>query len=181
MILPTIFFPIYYLSFHLRAQAFRGLKRNSDFSLIQTFRSCNSDIYIYNSFLLLYNKLPQTSSFKKSIYYLTVPLVRLWPWLGWILCSGSQRAEKVLSRLYSFLELRVLFSNLHGCWQNSVPCLQDRGPYCPNAGYKPWGYSQLQLRNYHLLLCDILHNMLLCFKANRRALAAASNLSDFCV
>lgn len=100
----------------------RRVKENSSLSLRQTFRLCKLDVYV--TFLLLNNKLPQTSSFgKKCIYYPTVPLVRLWPWLGWIFCSGSPKTEKILSGLYSFLELRDLFSNLGGCGQNSVPCL----------------------------------------------------------
>lgn len=148
--------------------------------LLHSLKFCIEELrYIYNSFLLLYNKLPQTSSFKKFIYYLTVSLVRLWPWLGWILCSGSQRAKKVLSELYSFLQLRVFFSNLHGCWQNSAPCLKDWGLHFLNAGCK---HGATPSSSYSTTIYfHVVFSTFLCFKANRRARAAASNLSDICV
>lgn len=84
-----------------------------------------SEVYecTHISFLLLHNKCPQLQCLKKThIYFHKLLRVRSSSMAKLDLLLGSHKAQiKVLARLHSYLEFRVLFPAHTGCWQNSVP------------------------------------------------------------
>lgn len=125
---------------------------------------------------MLYKKLPQIGSFKISVYYCTDSLVSILT-LAWLdsLFRVSQGC-KSFARTIFFSGAQEPLSNLHVYWQNWVPCCKTEILTFSCCLWAKW-HSQLLLPIYHLLPCGPLYNMALCFKANRRTFAAASNLT----